>query len=95
MKNPPRFLLINHKGCHYCQDAEIVLDPKGPLIGYAWFEDLQAENARLRKAGDAMALCLANGDRMEYGDPAELIEEYMNRKEITDWLAAKEGKPSA
>ena len=47
---------------------------------------------RLVKAGDAMALSLANGDRMEYGDHDEPIEEYMNRKEIADWNAAKEGK---
>ena len=49
---------------------------------------------RVIKAGDAMALSLANGDRMEYGDHDEPIEEYMNRKEIADWNAAKEGKPT-
>jgi hypothetical protein len=54
----------------------------------------KTEVERLRKAGDAMALSLANGDRMEYGDHDEPIEEYMNRKEIADWNAAKEGKPS-
>ena len=26
----------------------MVMDPNGPLIGYAWFEQLEAENARLK-----------------------------------------------
>lgn len=47
---------------------------------------------QLRKAGDAMALSLANADRMEYGDPSEPIEGYMNREVIKAWKAAKEGK---
>lgn len=49
---------------------------------------------RLRFAGDILAFTLAHGDRHEYGDPSEPIEEYMNRPEIKSWNAAKEGKPS-
>jgi hypothetical protein len=46
----------------------------------AEYAHLKAENARLRKAGDAMA--------------EELIGRYFGNRLITDWTAAKEGKPS-
>ena len=52
------------------------------------------QNERLRKAGDAMAYALANGDRMEYGGANDPIEEYLaRRKEVQVWNTAKDGKP--
>ena len=54
MSNPPRFLLKNHHGCAYCSDAEMVIDDKGPLVGYAWYE-------LLRKAGDEMEDAIIDG----------------------------------
>ena len=56
------------------------------------YDKLKTEVERLRFAGDILAFTLAHGDRQEYGDPSEPIEEYMNRLEIKGWLAAKEGK---
>ena len=55
MRNPQRFLLKNHRGCVYCSDAEMVLDDKGPLIGYAWYE-------LIRKAGDEMEDAIIDGN---------------------------------
>jgi hypothetical protein len=48
MRKPVRFLLKNHRGCAHCSDAEMVIDDKGPLVGYAFYELLEAENTRLK-----------------------------------------------
>lgn len=53
---------------------------------------LASEVERLRFAGDMLAFALAHGDRMEYGCASDPIEEYLDRKEIKEWNAAKEGK---
>ena len=47
----------------------------------AQHSDISCENIRLRKAGDAMVEAL-------------LFEDGQSCKEIADWKAAKEGKPS-
>ena len=49
-------------------------------------EILQAENERLRKAGDAMLLALNKRD--------DIFDNSDKDNAIADWNAAKEGKPS-
>ena len=68
----------------------MVIDNKGPLVGYAFYELLEAENARLkaevkrlRKVGDAMASALIL---------FEMKSEEERQDRIKAWSAAKEGK---
>jgi len=76
----------------------MVMDPNGPLIGYAWFEQLEAENARLKaeverltKAGDAMI----DEWWLQLSCPQRMKASWLKEQAIADWNAAKEGKPHA
>ena len=73
----------------------MVMDPNGPLIGYAWFEQLEAENARLkaeverlRKAGDA----LYESEIGYYGEQILVDPKHHSGELCRNWNAAKEGK---
>ena len=53
---------------------------------------LKAENARLRKAGDAVALDYAERIEIEAGETAKTLMKTV--PVLREWNAAKEGKPS-
>ena len=63
--------------------AQMLRDPDGGWVSWEDYARLKAEVERLRKAGDAMALNLYIPIRHEIY--SELLSE---------WNAAKEGKPS-
>ena len=54
-------------------------------------ERLKAEVERLRKAGDAMALCITEFRCGKYGNALDKVGGFYVWQ---DWLAAKEGKQS-
>ena len=62
------------------------------------FSDISCENIKLRKAGDALANAFASSLASELGDGSETLKnEFLKdetRKELFNWHAAKEGKPS-
>jgi hypothetical protein len=89
MSDIPRYRPVSNDRYGITDDAD------GKLCEYRDYARLKAEVERLTKAGDAMALALAIGDRGEYGGVSDPIEDYLKaRKEIKDWNAAKEGKQS-
>lgn len=53
-------------------------------------KSLKAENERLRKAGDAVALDYAERIEIEAGDTAKNLMKKL--PVLREWLAAKEGK---
>ena len=55
----------------------------------AEYARLKAENERLRKAGDAMALCIIEFRCGKYGNALDKVGGFYVWQ---DWLAAKEGK---
>ena len=62
--------------------AQMLRDPAGNWVGYTDYAALQAENERLRKAGDALAKAAEQS--------AYHKEDY---NVIKAWLAAKESQP--
>ena len=54
-------------------------------------EYLELENARLRKAGDAMALCITEFRCGKYGNALDKVGGFYVWQ---DWLVAKEGRPN-
>jgi len=87
---------LNQQGGRYVPSMDcpsMKEDDRGEWVSLADYARLKAEVERLTKAGDAMALALAIGDRSEYGGVSDPIEDYLKaRKEIQAWNAAKEGK---
>ena len=88
----------------------MVIDDKGPLIGYAFYELLESENARLkaeverlRASSFVTAVPVEQYERLiKAGDAmAEALNlnddvfDNQDKKEAqANWRAAKEGKPS-
>jgi hypothetical protein len=64
--------------------AQMLRDPAGNWVGYADYAALQAENERMRKAGDALLTCL------DY--PKAVWPDSVNPR-IEAWNAAKETQP--
>ena len=66
--------------------AQMLRDPAGNWVGYAEYAALQAENERLRKAGDALLECHKIRDDLAYSiqEQSPDVAEAM-----LAWLAAK------
>jgi len=63
---------------------------KGEWVQYSDYAALQAENERLRKAGDAVALDYAERIEIEAGEPAETLMR--NLPVLKAWASANEGR---
>ena len=55
MIQPKRYSLV---ASYYCSDAKMEAFEDGEFVRHADYAALQAENARLRKAGDALSYAL-------------------------------------
>ncbi len=70
-------------------DSQMYDAPNGEYVSYYDYARLKAEVERLTKAGDAMAAHIERNDERCY----EVIPDGDIR--ISEWNAAKEGKPRA
>jgi len=80
MSEPKRFALIVNAE----NDFDLIENPNGDFIRYFDFAALQAENERLRKAGDAMA---------DYIKGYSIADKQDYPRQVFDWLAAKGVQP--
>ncbi|MFN7341382.1 MAG: hypothetical protein ACK5VI_09920 [Opitutia bacterium] len=87
MIQPKRYSLV---ASYYCSDAKMEAFEDGEFVRHADYAALQAENARLRKAGDAMENELFRVILMELPG---LEKEDINNQYISEWLAAKGVQP--
>lgn len=86
-----------------CGDEVVMADPAGPLVKWEDYQrlddlckqlmkqhsDISCENIRLRKAGDAMALCITEFRCGKYGNALDKVGGFYVWQ---DWNAAKEGE---
>jgi len=84
---PKRYSLV---ASYYCSDAKMEAFEDGEFVRHADYAALQAENERLRKAGDAMENELFRVILMELPG---LEKEDINNQYIADWRAAKGVQP--
>ena len=96
MKYPNRYHLWAALECHAFSKAEAVLrfsaEEDGMWVQWQDYAHIKAENARLRKAGDAVALDYAERIEIEAGETAKTLMKTV--PVLREWNAAKEGKPS-
>jgi hypothetical protein len=69
--------------------AQMLRDPAGNWVGYADYAALQAENERLRKAGDAMAASHLTLIKIFLRESSDEWHQQIHES----WLAAKETRP--
>ena len=65
--------------------AQMIADDKGDWVNHRDYVKLQAENERLRKAGDAMCRYVGK-------EPKHSIQMDRHDKSKKDWNKAKEGR---
>jgi len=86
MSDPTRYRVANNQAQLTLGGNILAVDPAGPLVTYADYASLKAEVERLRKAGDAVSLCLEAYWKGQPYDVSMTIECF------DAWNAAKEGK---
>ena len=72
-------------------DIVMVKSSDGGFVKWDDYTRLKAEVERLRKAGDAMAVCITEFRCGRYGNALDKVGGFYVWQ---DWLAAKEGKQS-
>ena len=84
MSQPKRYSLV---ASYYCSDAKMKAFEDGEFVRQADYAALQAENERLRKAGDVLmeVYCESSFYELEPRD-------WKTIPSVADWLAAKEGR---